>query len=141
MRPSHCLLLAALLGSGPAWAQELRDPTSWPVGVQAPASSPASPASGAEPAASGPRIQQIVIVDGRAYVVARGRRYGVGDPFGDARITRIEEQAVWLRDASGSRRESLYPGIEKRVPAALAAPAAKKKTTRAGTRASAQEKS
>ena len=134
MRLGHILLLATL---STAQAQELRDPTSWPVGVQAPSAS--SPASGGEPDAAGPRIQQIVIVEGRAYIVSGGRRYGVGAQFGDAKIMRIEDQAVWLRDASGTRRESLYPGIDKRSPASSAPPAAKKKTTRAS--ASAQEKS
>lgn len=139
MRPSLFLLLATL---GTAQAQELRDPTSWPVGVQAPTSNRAS-GTGPEAEASGPKIQQIVIADGRPYVIYGGRRYGVGAQFGDAKIMRIEDQAVWLRDASGTRRESLYPGIEKRASAAAtpAASAPKKKTKRAGASASAQEKS
>ena len=92
MRLSLILLLAAL---STAQAQELRDPTSWPVGVQAPSAS--SPASGSEPDAAGPRIQQIVITEGRAYIVSGGRRYGVGAPLrflGDAVLGWLVHEAI-----------------------------------------------
>ena len=81
----------------------------------------ASAASGAGTGAVA--IRQVVFADGRAYVVQRGRRYGIGELLDGARIERISEQAVWLREAGQLRREPLYGGVEKRVPAP-AAPAA-----------------
>lgn len=117
------LLLPALIGQ----ADELpRDPTALPPALRAAlaaaqAASAAPTASGAMPGEAA--IRQVVFADGRGYVVQRGRRYGVGDTLDGARIERITEQAVWLREAGQLRRESLYGGVEKRLPAA-AAPAA-----------------
>jgi hypothetical protein len=91
--------------------------------------------AGDEPAASGVApsadiaIRQVVFAGGRAYVVQRGRRYGVGEQLEGARIERITEQAVWLREAGQLRREPLYAGVEKRLPGeAVAAASGVKKS-------------
>ena len=113
-------------------ADELaRDPTAWPPALRsamaaAAAASAAPAASGVEPADNA--IRQVVFAAGRAYVVQRGRRYGVGEQIDGARIERITEQAVWLREAGQVRREPLYGGVEKRPPpeAATAASGVKK---------------
>lgn len=115
-------LLAAMLS--PAQAQDARrDPTELPTALQASlaAAQAASAASGVP--AGETAIRQVVFADGRAYVVQRGRRYAIGEQLDGARIERITEQAVWLREAGQLRREPLYGGVEKRAPAA-AAPAA-----------------
>lgn len=113
------LLLAAALA---ARAQDApRDPTAWPEALRS-AVAASSPASGVEPEREG--IRHVVFTNGRAYVVQRGRRYGVGEQLDGARIERINEQAVWLREAGQLRREPLYGGVEKRPPAPP--PAAKK---------------
>ena len=96
-----------------------RDPTALPVTLRN-AMAASSPASGAEPARDG--IRQVVFADGRGYVVQRGRRYGVGAQLDGARIERITEQAVWLREAGQVRREPLYGGVEKRQPPAPVSP-------------------
>ncbi len=109
------LLLAATV----ARAAE-RDPTAWPPALRSAlaAAAAASAASSAEPA--GTAIRQVVFASGHAYVVQRGRRYGVGEQLDGARIERITEQAVWLREAGQLRREPLYAGVEKRPPAPAA---------------------
>jgi hypothetical protein len=120
-----CLLLAVAL---PAHADESRDPTVLPPALRS-AMAAASAASGASaPEAPGSTIRHVVFAGGRAYVVQRGRRYGIGEQLGGARIERITEQAVWLREAGQVRREPLYSGVEKRPPAppAGAASGAKK---------------
>ncbi|MDC8784447.1 hypothetical protein PRZ01_04500 [Paucibacter sp. hw1] len=101
--------------------EALRDPSAWPAAVKTPANA-AADGSVTDPAL---RLQQIVVKDGRAYVVANGRLWPVGAKLGDATIVRIEESAVWLKDSSGTRRESLYPGIEKRAAADLSVPRTK----------------
>jgi len=106
------VVMGLLLVSGAAPADGLRDPTTWPSELRAPLA--ASGALGDEPAA--PLIQQIVVVAGQPFVVSGGRRYPVGARLNGALIERIDDKAVWLRDASGRRREGLYPGIEKRPP-------------------------
>ncbi len=118
----HLLLL--LLVTLTARADEpSRDPTAWPPALRSAiaAASPASAASGAEPADKA--IRQVVFADGRAFVVQHGRRFAVGEQLDGARIERITEQAVWLREAGQVRREPLYGGVEKRPPAPVAAAA------------------
>lgn len=116
--------LALLMAAAPALADDTsRDPTAWPPALRsslatAQAASAASSAEAGEPA-----VRQVVFADGRAYVVHRGRRYGIGELLDGAKIERITEQAVWLREAGQVRREPLYGGVEKRQPAAPALPA------------------
>lgn len=131
MRVIALLLLAALPGAH-AQAQDAgRDPTALPGSLRAAmaaADAASAPASGAEPARNG--IRQVVIVNGRGYVVQRGRRYAVGEQLDGARIERITEQAVWLREAGQLRRESLYGGVEKRPPPLPASAKARPKSSK-----------
>jgi hypothetical protein len=124
MRTCAVPLLALALT---AQAQDAgRDPTAWPPALRS-AMAAASAASAPETAAAA--IRHVVFANGRAYVVQRGRRHAVGELLDGARIERITEQAVWLREAGQVRREPLYGGVEKRPPApaaAASAPAAKK---------------
>jgi hypothetical protein len=106
-----------------AQANDARDPTALPPALRS-AMAAASAASGASaPEAAGHTIRHVVFAGGRAYVVQRGRRYAVGEQLDGARIERITEQAVWLREAGQVRREPLYSGVEKRPPAPPAASA------------------
>jgi hypothetical protein len=112
MRSIAALLLCMALQ---AHAQD-RDPTAWPPALRsAMAAASAASAPGAEPADNA--IRHVVFANGRAYVVQRGRRHAVGEQLDGARIERITEQAVWLREAGQVRREPLYGGVEKRPPA------------------------
>ncbi len=111
-QPMFSLLLALAL---PVLAQDApRDPTAWPEALRS-AMAASAPASGATADRVG--IRQVVFSDGRGYVVQRGRRYAVGEQLDGARIERITEQAVWLREGGQLRREPLYAGVEKRPPA------------------------
>lgn len=106
-------LLLLLLGvqALSASAQEpLRDPT------QAPAAARLAglPASEAGSAGTSTEPQHIMVLNGRPYLIVAGRRLGVGDPLGGARITRIGDGAVWLKEGGVTRRLSLYAGVEKR---------------------------
>jgi len=102
-------VLLALLAWAPAPvpAQSLRDPTRAPEVLGAPA-----PGSSA-PAAARP-LRQLMVVDGRRYVVDGSRLRGVGELLGGARIERIEDAAVLVRDAGGSHRLPLHAGVVKR---------------------------
>lgn len=116
MRTFLLLLLTAY--SAGAAEEPARDPTAWPATLRsavAAAQVASSPASGAD--APDNAIRQVVFVNGRAYIVQHGRRYGVGQQLEGARVERITEQAVWLREAGQVRREPLYGGVEKRPPA------------------------
>jgi hypothetical protein len=115
-------------------AAALRDPTEPPPAAQAAmAASGAGSVSAAE-AGDAPMPRHIVVSNGRSYLIERGRRLGVGDALGHARIERIESDAVWLREGSSTRRVPLYAGVTKRPAienspassAAAAAPTAKR---------------
>lgn len=90
-----------------------RDPTAWPEALRS-AMAASAPASAVSAERTG--IRQVVFTNGKGYVVQRGRRYNVGEQLDGARIERITEQAVWLREAGQLRREPLYSGVEKRPP-------------------------
>ncbi|MCU0967583.1 MAG: hypothetical protein MUF03_01980 [Rubrivivax sp.] len=91
-----------------------RDPTVPPPALRAP-SAPVSPAMRPEPPAA-PR--QLLTIDGRRYVVDRGRLRGVGDPLGDARIERIDDDAVHVRQAGVLLRLPMYATTVRREPSA-----------------------
>ena len=85
-----------------------RDPTQPPAGYgAAPVAAPHDPVEAFKP-------EHLVMVDGQRYLLWQGRRYRVGDTLQGARIERIEEGEVWLRNDRGLRKLSLYPRIQKR---------------------------
>lgn len=110
-------------------ARALRDPMAPPFGApaSAPVGAPAAPVAPAgaprpEPAARLP--QHIVVVDGRHYVIDAGQRRGVGDTFGAARIERIDDTGVWVRDGAALRRLPMYGQAVKRAAGAETTPGA-----------------
>jgi len=113
----------ALLGCAlPALAQgELRDPLQAPASLRA-----AGPAASAAAAEEALLPQHIMVVDGRPYLMTQGRRLGVGDRWGEARILAIDDRSVTLSEGGVKRRLPLYQGVEKTnsSPPAAAAPAA-----------------
>jgi hypothetical protein len=107
--------LAALLVT-PLWAADVALPARDPM---QPPSNP-SPALRSSAALSAPAPgdvtpRQVITIDGRRYVIDRGRRLGVGDQLGDARIERIDDGSVWLREGGDVHQVSLFGGIVKRA--------------------------
>jgi hypothetical protein len=122
--------LGALLAcASPFAAGAERDPTRPPEAARA-----AAPASDANPdTPDGPSadqqqaLQHRMVINGQPYLVERGWLRGVGDHLGKARIERIEERAVWLRDEQGLHKLDLFPQVEidpLPAPAAGSAPRA-----------------
>jgi hypothetical protein len=109
-----CWLVVGLFGSL-AQAQPLRDPTVPPVAAGDVVSSGA--ASGAAPAL--PSIQPggmaVLVRDGVPYLVVGTRLYAKGQKVGQARIERISETEVWLREAGGVRKVPVFGGIQRQV--------------------------
>jgi hypothetical protein len=97
-----------------------RDPMQPPPAVQAAARPAAALAASAVAGDLTPR--HVMTLDGKRYLIDRGRRLGVGDMLGEARIERIDDGAVWLREGGALQQISLFGGIVKR--AAVAADAA-----------------
>lgn len=96
-------------------AQGLRDPTLAPatVGMQEP---------GAAPQASLLRSGNMAVVvrEGVRYLVVDTRLYTTGQKIGQARIERITETEVWLRESDGVHKVPVFNDIDRR-PAQVAA--------------------
>ena len=109
-------LLASAAGAHAAQAGEtappLRDPMQPPPALQAPLRSNSSDGA---PAAVQITPRHLMTIGGRRYLIDGGRRLGVGDMLGSARIERIDDGAVWLREAGELRQVSLFGGIVKRA--------------------------
>ncbi|NDP40472.1 MAG: hypothetical protein GZ093_17300 [Rhodoferax sp.] len=107
------LLLGVALGV--VSAQSLRDPTLPPVDAGVPGA-PAAP--GAPSIASS--ATTVIVRNGRSYLAVGTRLYAQGAKLGQARIERITETELWLREGGVLRKVPLFDGIERR---AVAAPA------------------
>jgi hypothetical protein len=121
VRPPGMASLTCLCGQGGLWALLMlgiamaqdgpRDPMQPP-----PAMRPAPPTGGpvaAEPPALVAR--HLMVIDGVRYVIDNGRRRGVGDLLGGARIERIEDSAVVVRNGRQLQRLPLFAGVVKRA--------------------------
>ena len=103
-------LLALLLGWTAAAQDGPRDPMQPPPVLRA-APAPGAGAT-AEPA---PMVaRHLMVVDGVRYVIDNGRRRGVGDLLGGARIERIEDSAIVVRNGKQLQRLPLFAGVVKR---------------------------
>lgn len=128
----HLLAPLALCCSVAALAAEpLRDPLQPPVSARP--SAPGGDTAAAAPAA--PVLRQILVVDGRRFAVEGTRLRSVGERFGGARIERIGDDAIWLRDGAGLRRVPLFAGITRQSVPEAAASAARPSSAQALARA------
>ncbi len=114
-------LLLALAGT--AWAQEVRDPTVAPPEASAAPGAPgqAAPAAG----------MAVVVQDGKPHLVVGTRLVAVGQKVGNARLERITETEIWLREGKQLRKLPRFNGIQRRVaqaPVPCKAPAVKPRT-------------
>lgn len=100
-----CCVCVLLVAAMPLAAQAQRDPTVPPLG------------GGGGGAAVKPRASQgtwpVIVVDGRAHVAVGTRLYAEGEMLGKARIERITETEVWLRQGRELRKVQHYPGVRR----------------------------
>lgn len=93
-----------------ASAQSSRDPTLPPpeAGLADPSMHEKAP--GLEPGA-----MSIIVRGGRRYLVVGTRLFSQGQKLGQARIERISETEVWLREDGVLRKVDQFSGIERRA--------------------------
>jgi hypothetical protein len=105
-----CGLAWALFFYSLAQAQTLRDPTQPPV-------TETSAAPGSTSAA--PAVQSggmaVLVRQGVPYLVVGTRLYARGQRVGQARIERITETEVWLREAGVVRKVQVFGGIQRQA--------------------------
>lgn len=106
------LMVVVLMLSGYSYdllAQQLRDPTRPPAGlVQAVGDGEISVKH------SGLNLQSILIAPDRRSAIIDGQLLGVGQKVSGFKVVSIEDGAVILRGAQGTRRLQLFPGVDKR---------------------------
>ncbi len=104
LRPVALLLLLLSLRIA---AQELRDPTLPPSEMGAGLGAKAN----AEPL--GAPGMAVIVRDAKSFLVVGTRLYAVGQKVGPARIERITETAVWLREGKVLRKVPRFAGIQR----------------------------
>jgi len=97
--------LALLAAMGPLSAQVVRDPT-LPPGM--------GQGSGAAARGAGSHWP-LIIIDGKPHLVAGTRLYAEGQQLGKARIERITETEVWLREGGQLRKVSNFSAVRRRT--------------------------
>ena len=106
--------LFALVATGAA--QTLRDPTIPPAEAGAGVTLPGGPKSPAS--TQGP--MSVIVRNGKAYVMVGTRLYAVGQKLGQARIERISETEIWLREDGVLRKVPQFAGIQRRIVTGIA---------------------
>jgi hypothetical protein len=116
------LFLLGCLGLPHVQAQGLRDPTIPPAaaGLGEGGNSVRGTTDGD---IKGPI--SVLVVDGRAHVVVGTRLYAQGQKLGAARIERITETEIWLREGRDLRKVSTFSGVQRRAVPPVAAEASK----------------
>ncbi|MBU3898041.1 MAG: hypothetical protein KJ614_03795 [Gammaproteobacteria bacterium] len=126
-RALFCLigpLLAAALGV--AGAQSLRDPTQPPLDAGV-SSAPSAP-SAARSLSFDSNATTVIVRNGHRYLAVGTRLYATGEKLGQARIERITETELWLREGGVLRKLPFFDGIERHAVSVPAANARKSRT-------------
>jgi MSHA biogenesis protein MshK len=92
-----------------AHAEDLVDPTRPPATLGQVVDGDASAS-----VAGRPVLQSVMISPGRRMAMISGRMVRIGDKVGEARVTKISETEVVLRNGKELETLKLFPGIEKR---------------------------
>lgn len=94
----------------PLGAQSLRDPTLPPPSV-----APAVAGVAAQTVAVQTGALAVLVRNGTPYVVVGTRLYASGQKVGAARIERISETEVWLREAGVLHKVAVFSGIQRQA--------------------------
>lgn len=109
-RVLQLVLVLALQTGNSAWAQ--RDPTLPPF------SGGSSGAANQAPKDTSPSWA-VLVIDGQPHLVVGTKLYREGQQMGKARIERITETEIWLRQGGTVRKNAIFRGVVRRdVPAA-----------------------
>jgi hypothetical protein len=119
------ILMVSAVGS---WAQSsaMRDPTEPPPSAGL-AGLAGGPIVAPPPGPLGGQPAAILVRNGKPYLVVGTRLYARGQMIGAARVERITETEVWLREGGVLRKLPQFAGIERRPASSMpvSAPCAK----------------
>lgn len=105
------MVIALFFSFGRVDAQGLRDPTVPPAEAGYAGTAPGEKSLGIEPAGA----MTVIVRNGRPYLAVGTRLYAQGQKLGQARIERISETEVWLREGGVLRKVHQFPGIQRRT--------------------------
>ncbi len=114
------LVAVAALAAASMRAQTLRDPTLAPAAAHATGDAVAVVKPNSLPVDTGKVA--VLVRDGTPYLVLGTRLFATGQQVGAARIERITESEIWLREAGKLNKIKVYQGVERRPAAALKKP-------------------
>ena len=106
-----------------AAAQVMNDPTRPPVGQAA-----ADPEAAGDAEGGGAVLQSVMISPTRKAAIINGAMVKLGEKYGDAVLVKVAENEVVLKSGDASQVLKLYPGVEKREIAPVAAKSAPRKS-------------
>lgn len=104
----------------PALACQAADPTQPPAGFSE------NPGAASDTPAPNLTVGGVYLLGSKPYALVDGLVLRLGDPLAEGRVSRIDEQGVWLKTATGTRLLPLLPQVKK-TPAATAAGMEKKR--------------
>ena len=113
--------LVLMLFSTCAHAQELTDPTRPPASIAAQSGPPD------EKSKTDPELQSVLISPTRRVAIIDGQAVALGEKYGEARVVKIAEDEVVLRNGQEQQVLKLFPMVEKRRKS-VQLPEARKKT-------------
>lgn len=102
------LVLLALLSCATVHAENLADPTRPPAMLESAVEQDATPHTG-------PVLQSVLISPTRRIATIDGQAVKVGDKFGEARVARITENEVVLRNGRETQTLKLFPQMERQM--------------------------
>lgn len=91
-----------------AAGQNLADPTRPPVIAE-----PAPQGAEVVTPVAGPELQSVLISPTRRVAIISGQSVKLGDKFGEARVVKITENEVVLRNGKDVQVLKLFPGVQK----------------------------
>lgn len=100
------VFVAFLAANRLAIGQNLADPTRPPV-----VSEPVSQQEATAP--TGPQLQSVLISPTRRVAIISGQNVMLGEKFGDARVVKITENEVVLRNGQDVQVLKLFPDVQK----------------------------
>jgi hypothetical protein len=110
MKTAAVALVNLMLLASAAAQDAPRDPMQPPPALRL----SAAPGGSAQAETTPVVARHLMVIDGVRYVIDNGRRRGVGDLLGGARIERIEDSAIVVRNGHQLQRLPLFAGVVKR---------------------------
>jgi len=102
-------ILSCLCFSAAAWAAAAdRDPTAPPA--EAGVVMPSQAAGGGS---ASPQGSSVIMQNGQPYLVVGTRLYAVGQKVGNAKLERITETEIWLREGGQLTKVQRFTGIQR----------------------------